>query len=168
MSTRLAHQTQKTAGIPNGMRTATIAAVSGSTVTISLNGGLISSGVGVLESYTPVVGDTVAVFRQDSSWLVLGAISVTSVASKATMAGTTTMSFTTVNAATQAVSYGVTFPVTPAVTVNIDSGSGSAARWVARAISIGTSGFTMFVFAADAATSTWSNIPVSWIATVKG
>lgn len=72
MTTKLAHQTQKAAGIPNGMRTATIAAVSGSAITISVSGGQFSSGVGVVTSYAPVVGDTVAVFRQDSSWLILG------------------------------------------------------------------------------------------------
>lgn len=69
---RLPAQVQKTAGISNGMRTATIAAVSGRTVTLSVAGGLVSSGVGLLASYTPTVGDVVAVFRQDSSWLVLG------------------------------------------------------------------------------------------------
>lgn len=74
MSAKLAHQTQKTVGIGNGMRTATIAAVSGSAVTISVSGGQFSSGVGVLTSYAPQVGDTVAVFRQDSSWLILGPI----------------------------------------------------------------------------------------------
>jgi hypothetical protein len=72
MSAKLAHQTQKTAGIGNGMRTATIAAVTGTAVTISINGGTFSAGVGVLTSYAPTVGDTVAVFRQDSSWLILG------------------------------------------------------------------------------------------------
>lgn len=72
MTTRLAHQTQKTAGIPNGMRTATITAVSGTSVTISVSGGEFTAGVGVLTSYAPVVGDVVAVFRQDSSWLILG------------------------------------------------------------------------------------------------
>lgn len=72
MSAKLAHQTQKTVGIGNGMRTATIAAVSGTAVTISINGGTFSAGVGVVTSYAPVVGDTVAVFRQDSSWLILG------------------------------------------------------------------------------------------------
>ena len=75
MSTRLAHQTQKTAGIPNGMRTATVAAVTGGangTVTLSVSGGEFTSGVGVVTSYAPRVGDVVAVFRQDSSWLVLG------------------------------------------------------------------------------------------------
>lgn len=75
MSLKLAQQTQKTAGIGNGMRTATIAAVAGTAITLSINGGTFSSGVGVLGSYTPVVGDTVAVFRQDSSWLILGSVS---------------------------------------------------------------------------------------------
>lgn len=72
MSTKLAHQTQKTAGIPNGMRTATITAVSSSAITINVSGGTFTAGVGVVTSYAPIVGDTVAVFRQDSSWLILG------------------------------------------------------------------------------------------------
>ena len=72
MSARLAHQTQKVAGISNGMRTATIAAVSGSQVTLSINGGQIANGVGIVTSYAPIVGDVVAVYRQDSSWLILG------------------------------------------------------------------------------------------------
>ncbi len=75
MSTRLAHQTQKTAGVGNGMRTGTVTAVSGSVVTISVAGGQFSAGVGVVTSYAPLVGDTVAVFRQDSSWLILGPVS---------------------------------------------------------------------------------------------
>lgn len=73
MSVRLAHQTQKTAGIPNGMRTCTIAATS--PLTLSVAGGRISAGVGCLASYTPATGDTVAVFRQDASWLILGKLS---------------------------------------------------------------------------------------------
>lgn len=72
MSARLAAQTQKVAGIPNGMRTATVAAVSGNVVTLAISGGQFSSGVGFITSYTPTVGDVVAVFRQDSSWLILG------------------------------------------------------------------------------------------------
>lgn len=74
MSNRLPGQIQKTAGIGNGMRTATVAAVSGTTVTLSVAGGQFSSGVGYLASYTPTVGDVVAVFRQDSSWLILGRV----------------------------------------------------------------------------------------------
>lgn len=72
MTTKLPAATQKVAGIPNGMRTATVTAVSGGKVTINVSGGTFSSGVGVLTSYAPRVGDVVAVFRQDSSWLVLG------------------------------------------------------------------------------------------------
>jgi hypothetical protein len=72
VSTKLPHQVQKSAGIPNGMRTATVTAVGGGAVTISVSGGSFSSGVGVVTSYAPRVGDTVAVFRQDSSWLILG------------------------------------------------------------------------------------------------
>lgn len=72
MTTKLAHQTQKTAGIPNGMRTATIVAVTSTAVTISVSGGQFTAGVGVVTSYAPQVGDVVSVFRQDSSWLILG------------------------------------------------------------------------------------------------
>jgi hypothetical protein len=72
VTTKLAHQTQKVAGISNGMRTATVAAVDGTSVTLSVAGGQFSSGVGVITSYAPIVGETVAVFRQDSSWLILG------------------------------------------------------------------------------------------------
>jgi hypothetical protein len=72
MTTKLAHQTQKTAGISNGMRTATIAAVGSDSITITVAGGSFTEGVGVVTSYAPIVGDTVAVFRQDSSWLILG------------------------------------------------------------------------------------------------
>lgn len=72
MTTKLAHQTQKTAGIPNGMRTGTIAAVSSTGITLTVSGGSFTAGVGVVTSYAPRVGDTVAVFRQDSSWLILG------------------------------------------------------------------------------------------------
>jgi hypothetical protein len=72
MSTKLAHQTQRAAGISNGMRTATIAAVGSGSITIAISGGQFTEGVGVVTSYAPIVGDVVAVFRQDSSWLILG------------------------------------------------------------------------------------------------
>lgn len=167
MSTKLAHQTQKTAGIGNGMRTATVAAVSGGTVTLNVNGGLISSGVGVLDSYTPQVGDVVAVFRQDSSWLVMGAIAppASGLAPRNIDTGTVLMSFTAVTSATAAVTFDAPFPAAPMVATNIDSGAGATAQWSSRAISITTTGFTMFVFAAAA--GTWSNVPVSWSATAR-
>jgi hypothetical protein len=46
--------------------------VSGNAITISVAGGSFTSGVGCIGGYAPRVGDVVAVFRQDSSWLIIG------------------------------------------------------------------------------------------------
>lgn len=166
MSVKLAHQTQKTAGIGNGMRTATIAAVNGSVVTLSVAGGLITSGVGVLESYIPAVGDTVAVFRQDSSWLVLGAIG-TSVGPqpRATQTGLESISFAAAISHTDLISFPVPFAAAPAVMTNIDSGA--IGRWTTHAINITTTGFTMFEISTDAVALAWSGVAVSWVATAR-
>jgi hypothetical protein len=111
VSTKLAHQTQKTAGIPNGLRTATVTATS--PLTISVAGGAFSSGVGALASYSPSVGDVVSVFRQDSSWLVLGSVALTGVTRRV---GTT-------NADTDgSATSGTTELVVNTVTVNIIAG----------------------------------------------
>lgn len=72
MATKLPHQVQKAAGISNGMRMATVTAVTSTGISLAVSGGDVASGVGVLTSYAPRVGDQVAVFRQDSSWLALG------------------------------------------------------------------------------------------------
>lgn len=71
MSSRLAHQTQKTAGIPNGLRTAVVAAVTTSGITLSINGSTVGP-FACLDTMLPVVGDTVSVFRQDSTWIIIG------------------------------------------------------------------------------------------------
>lgn len=113
MTTKLAHQTQKAAGIPNGMRTATVTAVNGSAVTISVAGGSFSSGVGVLASYAPSVGDVVAVFRQDSSWLVLGPVA---------LVGTTRRVGTTNAVSDGTATSGTTELVVNTVTVNVVEG----------------------------------------------
>lgn len=168
MSNRLASQTQKTAGIPNGMRTATIAAVSSTgAVTLNISGGQISSGVGVLKSYTPIVGDTVAVFRQDSSWLVLGSIAAALIASRGELTGTASVSFTSLTSTFVSVSFGATFPAAPAVTTNIDSGSGPTALWGSRATSITTTGFSLYLYSSNVVAATWASIPVTWVATAR-
>lgn len=137
MTTKLAHQTQKTAGISNGMRTATVTAIS--PLTISVSGGEFSSGVGTLGSYLPKVGDVVAVFRQDSSWLVLGStspgvmIETGSVTTGPTAAG----SFAT------PVVFDTAFPATPVVMVNCDTLAGPSSQWSGRATSRTTDGFNL-------------------------
>lgn len=75
--------------------------------------------------------------------------------------GSASISFTTQTSFTQAVSFPVAFASTPVVMTNINSGSGSTGSWGSRAISIGTSGFTIFVFGPSA---TWSNVTVQWAA----
>lgn len=169
MTTKLAHQTQRAVGIGNGMRTATIAAVSGNVVTLSVNGGLFSSGVGVLDSYTPQVGDTVAVFRQDSSWLVMGAISppASGLSPRNIQTGTTLVSFASAasNAPGLAVLFPVPFPVAPVVHTNIDSGA--IGKWTTHAINTTTVGFSIFAISTDGVVLAWSNVPVSWTATAR-
>lgn len=169
MSVKLAHQTQKTAGIGNGMRTATIAAVNGNAVTLSISGGLITSGVGVVDSYTPSVGDVVAVFRQDSSWLVLGAITppASGLGPRNTYTGAISVSFTSLPNTFIAVNFGVTFPVPPAVFPNIDSNAGSTALWGSRATAITTTGFLLYLFQPTGIAATWASVQVSWIAVAR-
>lgn len=80
-------------------------------------------------------------------------------------AGNFTLSFGPAASATVAVNYGKTYTLAPLVSVNIDTAPASTARWVPRAINRTTTGFTFFVFAADAVANTWVNVPCSWTAT---
>lgn len=75
ISPKLARQTAKTAGAPNGMRLATVTAVSTSGVTVDVNGAPLTN-LAYLDSAPPNVGDTVSVFKQDQTWLVMGRASV--------------------------------------------------------------------------------------------
>lgn len=81
--------------------------------------------------------------------------------------GTATMTLAAATTATLAVNFANTFPSTPVLSVNIDNGVGTFARWGARAINVSTTGFTMFVFKGDnadpAATGSFN---VQWRATV--
>ena len=168
MSTRLAHQTQKTAGIGNGMRTATIAAVSGSVVTLSVSGGLFSSGVGVVGSYIPAVGDTVAVFRQDSSWLVLGVIGTSlGPQPRATQTGTESVSFTTLASFVLPVVFPIPFAVQPVVLCDIANQAGAANRWIVQGTVPTTVGFSIWARASDGVAGSWVGIPVDWVATAR-
>lgn len=69
---------------------------------------------------------------------------------------------------TTAITFDTAYPsgVVPSVTTNINSGSGTFARWMSRAISISNTGFTLFIFRGDAAdpAATWTNQSVTWTA----
>lgn len=85
-----------------------------------------------------------------------------------TRRGTTTVSFTSLSSTTVSVNFGFTFPTAPTVMTNIDSGAGATARWESRAITITTTGFTLFVYQSQAIAGTWTDIPVSYIAHYDG
>jgi hypothetical protein len=164
MSAKLAHQTQKTAGIGNGMRTATVTAVSGRVVTLDVAGGQFSSGVGCLSTYVPAVGDVVAVFRQDSSWLILGAVGVSNGPQpRATQTGSVLVSMPTAIASNTVVAFDLPFTAPPKVTTNFESTT--VFRIGTRAINITATGFTMYTYTTEATNQTWSNQPASYVAT---
>jgi hypothetical protein len=71
VSIKLANQTQKAAGIPNGLRTATVASLDSDGIMLSINGGVVGP-FACVDTMLPEVGDVVSVFRQDSSWLIIG------------------------------------------------------------------------------------------------
>lgn len=80
--------------------------------------------------------------------------------------GSELVSFTTLTQSTVAVTFDRPFDSIPAVTTNINSGSGSTANWSSRAFGISTTGFTLFVYGSGA-TSTWASIEVQWVATAN-
>jgi len=70
-TTKLAHQTQKAAGIGNGLRAGVVSAVSSAGITLNINGAQVGP-FACLGTLMPNVGDTVSVFRQDAAWVILG------------------------------------------------------------------------------------------------
>lgn len=100
-----------------------------------------------VSGYTPVVGDSVAVLRQDGTWLILGrTTSPATGASPSFQAGSFSMTVVAATSNLTNVVFATPFARTPAVSGNINSGAGATANWHARAINVTTTGFTMFSF----------------------
>jgi len=80
--------------------------------------------------------------------------------------GVELVTFASATSHTLAVNFPAPFDNPPVVCVNIASGAGTIARWMARAISVTTSGFTLFLFVGDsgAPAAAWTDIPVHWVA----
>jgi uncharacterized membrane protein YdfJ with MMPL/SSD domain len=68
---RLVTDIESRLGDPVSRRVATVATVSGTTVTLTLGGGSVVADA-YLSSYTPVVGHVVLVLFDDTSIIVLG------------------------------------------------------------------------------------------------
>lgn len=79
--------------------------------------------------------------------------------------GTFSTSFAALTSFTVAVPFNHTFSSIPAVSTNINSGSGTTSHWSSRAFSVTTTGFTLFVYSdTGAAAQTWASVPVQWMA----
>lgn len=80
--------------------------------------------------------------------------------------GSLNVSFSAAASYTTDVVFSTPFTSTPMVMTNIASGSGPTARWASRAITVSTTGFTLFLWQTDVADSdaAFSAQPVQWIA----
>lgn len=115
--------------------------------------------VGCLSSYGPIIGDAVALLRQDSTWLALGRpTSPRTGRYPQFQAGTVDMTAAAAASVVTAVVFAVPFATVPSVATNINSGSGAVAGWGSRAISVGTTGFNLFIFGA----ANTFTVPVQW------
>lgn len=103
-----------------------------------------------------MLGDNVAVLRQDQTWLILG--KTTSAESTdpgpVLQAGEVVMTVTAATGATANVVFARPFTRIPAVATNLASGAGPTNGWVSRAFAITTTGFTMFIFGASSTFTT--------------
>lgn len=103
--------------------------------------------VGALASYTPIVGDTVFVIRQDSTWCIIGRTTDPATGlSPQFQAGVVSMTVAAAGSATAAVTFATPFLNIPAVSTNLDDGTGATSGWGSRAFGITETGFTLFIF----------------------
>lgn len=117
--------------------------------------------VGRAASFSPVLDETVAIMRQDGTWMIMDQTRSPDDPTLKYQAGVVTMSVTAAFNATLPVLFNVPYAVAPAVATNINSGSGSVFGWVSRAIGVSTTGFTMFIFHPTSVPNTFS-VPVQW------
>lgn len=78
------------------------------------------------------------------------------------------ISFASAASYTQVITFDEAFPSVPAVMVSLNSPSGVAGKWTARAYNISATGFTLFILKTDAAepNQAWTDQRVDWHATV--
>lgn len=74
------------------------------------------------------------------------------------------ISFTNLATRTGNVSFAHAFTSAPMVTTNINSSSGTVSKWISRAFSITTTGFTYWVQSADGSLATWASVSLQWSA----
>lgn len=93
------------------------------------------------------VGDTVAVLRQDASWLILGEpIPPASGIFPMYQSGYFDVTVTASTSATGTITFARPFRNPPAMAVNLNSAPGATSTWHIRAINITTTDFLYFIF----------------------
>jgi hypothetical protein len=137
------------------LRTAVVTAVnSDGTLDITLAGEAVTS-VPRLGSAWAAVDSVVQVATYRGSLLVLGVTSP-GPAGAFSKTGNVVGGPTATTVFSQAVLFGVTFPGIPSVMVNLESGAGSTAGWLARSNAVTTTGFTLLGLGASSTFSaTW-------------
>ena len=78
--------------------------------------------------------------------------------------GTVNLTFTSQISVTQQVFFTAAFSLTPAVMTNLSSSAGATTGWTTRAYNITTTSFFLFAQQVNSVSSSWSGIPVDWVA----
>jgi hypothetical protein len=99
-----------------------------------------------------------------SAGAIIDAIDLNSI--RALDSGSQTVSFTSLNSTTIPVTFTTSFSAAPNVQVNIASQAGPTGLWNCRAVSVTSTGFSIFLFygANTSTTATWASVPVTWTA----
>ncbi len=136
----LAAQTKKSTAPDNRIRIGVMQANGD----VLVQGSVISAGW--LNGPTVDAGASVAIVRQDKTWLVLGQVMPDFQQAIHTQAGFANVTVSAATSATLIITFDRPFSQTPVVTTTINSGAGSTASWQSRAINIVPNGFTIFIF----------------------
>ena len=81
--------------------------------------------------------------------------------------GVANLAFASAASFTQAVTFDRSFTTAPTVVTSIASGSGEVSRWISRAFSVSTTGFTLWVARGDGVANAWTGNDVAWAALVN-
>lgn len=121
--------------------------------------------VGFLDSYTPTVGDVVALLGQSSqagtdptSWLCLGEV-VSEPSTMRIQAGQELITFVGLTSTFVDVVFDTPFLDVPAVTCTIGSNAGVTVNWFVRS---GLTSATGFRLSLNGPVNTWTDVPVFW------
>jgi len=139
------------------LRTGTVDAVnSDGTLDIMMSGGIIVPSVPKLATAYAPDGATVQMISFRGSLLVIGAVGSGGANGAMVKTGNVTTGPSAAASFSSAISFGVTFPGTPNVHININSAAGLTGSWHGRATSVSTTGFTLFGFGPSATfTAQW-------------